>query len=155
MAKEHHYAIELNWTGAARGPTTNYRAYSRDYEFSAEGKPQVRGSADASFLGDAASYNPEDLLVASLSACHMLTYLANCALAGIEVTAYEDRATGTMVQEGRGGRFREVVLRPRVTIARAGDREEALRLHEPASRECFIAQSVNFPVHHEPEILTA
>jgi organic hydroperoxide reductase OsmC/OhrA len=155
MAKEHYYAIGLTWTGAAKGPTTGYRDYSRDYEFGAEGKPVIRGSADPGFLGDPALYNPEDLLVASLSACHMLTYLANCAFAGIKVLAYEDRASGTMVQEGRGAQFTEVTLRPRVTISPDSDSEKARQLHENAHKECFIARSVNFPVRHEAEIVTA
>lgn len=154
MAKEHHYAVDLRWTGASQGPTSDYRSYSRAYEYSAEGKPPLAGSADPAFLGDASAYNPEDALVAALSACHMLTYLANCALGKVKVLAYEDRATGTMAQSGRGGRFIEVVLRPRVTISADSDIEKARQLHEAAHRECFIAQSVNFPVRHEPEIVT-
>ncbi len=154
MAKEHHYAVDLRWTGAAQGPTSDYRSYSRAYEYSAGGKPPLNGSADPSFLGDANVYNPEEALVAALSACHMLTYLANCALGGVKVLAYEDRATGVMAQERRGGRFTEVVLHPRVTISPDSDADKAGRIHETAHNECFIAQSVNFPVRHEPEIVT-
>ncbi|MFP3942898.1 MAG: OsmC family protein [Alphaproteobacteria bacterium] len=154
MAKEHRYAINLRWTGAAQGPTSAYRDFSRAYEYRAGNKPLLAGSADPAFLGDAAAYNPEEALVAALSACHMLTYLANCALAGVKVLAYEDRAEGVMTQQGRGGRFTEVVLHPRVTISADSDAARAEQLHEPAHRDCFIARSVNFPVRHEAEIVT-
>ena len=111
MAHEHRYEIKLTWTGAARGPTQDYKSYSREYRIEAPGKPTLAASADPAFRGDAALYNPEDLLVASLSGCHMLTYLAYCTFQGIAVVAYEDQASGTMVQEGNGGRFAEVILR--------------------------------------------
>ena len=101
MAHEHHYAARLVWTGAERGSTKDYRSYSREYRVEIEGKPPLTGSADPTFLGDPAKHNPEDLLVASLAACHMLTYLAECARAGIEVVAYEDQASGKMAFKDR------------------------------------------------------
>ncbi len=155
MTHEHRYEIKLTWTGAAQGPTQNYKSYSREYRIEAPGKPTLAASADPAFRGDAALYNPEDLLVASLSGCHMLTYLAYCALQGIAVVAYEDPASGTMVQEGSGGRFTEVVLRPRVTVATGTDMDKARALHEKAHADCFVANSVNFPVRNEPEIVEA
>ncbi len=155
MAREHHYEIKLSWTGAAQGPIENYQDYSREYRFEAPGKPALAASADPAFRGNAALYNPEDLLVASLSGCHMLTYLATCALQGIAVVAYEDQASGTMIQEGNGGRFTEVVLRPRVTVAAGSDLDKACALHEKAHADCFVANSVNFPVRNEPEIVVA
>lgn len=151
MASEHHFAAHLVWTGSAKGPTSSYEAYSRDYRAEVEGKPPLEGSADPTFRGDASRYNPEDLLVLSLSACHMLSYLHLCASAGIEVVAYEDRASGTMAIKDRKMRFVDVLLEPKVTIAK-GDREKALTLHEDAQSACFIANSVNFPVRHEPVI---
>lgn len=153
MAKTHNYGVDLKWTGAAHGPTSDYRGFSRDYEYRAGDKPPLTGSADAAFLGNSALYNPEETLVAALSACHMLTYLANCAFAKIEVQAYEDHASGTMTQEGRAGRFTEVVLRPRVTVSPGSDANKAESLHETAHRDCFIAQSVNFPVRCQPVII--
>ena len=155
MAKSHEFHAALLWTGATQGPTADYRSYSRDYRIAIEGKPPLEGSADPVFHGDAGRYNPEDLLVASLSACHLLTYLALCARAGIAVIAYEDAASGTMVLEGGGGHFTEVVLRPRVTLATGADTAEARRLHEVAHGHCFVAASVNFPVRNEPEIVVA
>ena len=151
MAHEHHYAARLIWTGAERGPTTDYRSYSREYRVEIEGKPPLMGSADPTFRGDPGRHNPEDLLVASLSACHMLTYLAECARAGIEVVAYEDQASGKMAFKDRKMRFVEVTLAPNVTIA-AGDLEQATALHAKAHADCFIASSVNFPVLHTPTV---
>lgn len=150
MAREHHFAAQLVWTGAAQGPTSN-EAYSRAYRAKVEGKPPIEGSADPSFRGDPSRLNPEDLLVVSLSACHMLSYLYLCAGAGIEVVAYEDRVTGKMAIKDRRMRFVDVLLAPKVTIAK-GDRAKAIALHEQAHEACFIANSVNFPVRHEPVV---
>ncbi|HZW53777.1 MAG TPA: OsmC family protein [Candidatus Elarobacter sp.] len=150
--RPHRYAAHLRWTGTAQGPTTSYKSYSRDYVIEADGKPALRGSADPHFLGDAASYNPEDLLVAALSACHLLSYLAECARAGIAVVAYEDDARGEMTLIDGAIRFREVVLHPKVAIADPARIGEAEALHEKAHAVCFIANSVNFPVRHEPVV---
>jgi organic hydroperoxide reductase OsmC/OhrA len=151
MAKEHHFAAHLAWTGATAGPTRTYQGYDRAWRAEVAGKPPLEGSADPVFRGDPASYNPEDLLVVALSACHMLTYLALCARAGIEVTAYDDQASGTMaIRDGRM-RFVEVTLEPRVVIA-AGDPEQAQTLHAQAHADCFIANSVNFPVRNRATV---
>ncbi|MGE5766412.1 MAG: OsmC family protein, partial [Bacteroidota bacterium] len=107
------------------------------------------------FRGDPNLHNPEDMLVLALSSCHMLSYLALAALEGLEVVAYEDSAQGTMQQEGRGGRFTDVLLRPRVTVAPGSDLSRAEALHDEAHRTCFIANSVNFPVRHEAETVVA
>jgi organic hydroperoxide reductase OsmC/OhrA len=150
--KTHAYQITTTWTGNTGAGTSGYRAYERAHEISAAGKPVIAGSSDPNFRGDAARYNPEDLLVASLSACHMLWYLHLCADNGIVVTAYEDHAQGTMVEtENTGGHFTEIVLRPVVTIT-TGDSELAARLHHRAHELCFIANSVNFPVRCEATI---
>jgi organic hydroperoxide reductase OsmC/OhrA len=151
MAREHHYDARLVWTGASRGGTSSYEAYSRNYRVEVEGKPPIEGSSDPGFRGDPSRYNPEDLLVVSLSACHMLSYLHLCASAGIEVTAYEDRARGTMAIKDRKMRFVDVLLEPKVMIAK-GDPEKAIALHEEAHAQCFIASSVNFPVRHQPTV---
>ncbi|MGP6189762.1 MAG: OsmC family protein [Vulcanimicrobiaceae bacterium] len=152
--REHVYRTTVTWSGAAAGPTRSYAAYSREHSLAFEGKPALRGSADPAFRGDAALLNPEELLLASLSACHLLTYLALCAREGIAVVSYVDEAHGSMVEKAGAGRFERAVLRPRVTIE--GDRvERALALHDRAKTECFIANSVNFPVEHEPVVTTA
>ncbi|HEX3464583.1 MAG TPA: OsmC family protein [Candidatus Elarobacter sp.] len=146
--RPHLFETRLHWDGPAHGPTTSYKAYSHDYVVEANGKPPLRGSADPHFLGDGAFYNPEDLLVASLSACHLLSYLAECARAGIEVLAYEDDARGEMTLIDGAIRFREVVLHPKVTLSDPARVDEANALHERAHAVCFIANSVNFPVRH-------
>jgi organic hydroperoxide reductase OsmC/OhrA len=152
MNLEHHYALEIEWTGNRGNGTSDYKAYGRDHLVRAEGKPSIVGSSDRSFRGDPANWNPEELLLAALSQCHMLSYLHEAATNGIVVESYTDAATGTMEQtHDGGGHFTSVTLRPRVTIS-AGDRALALQLHHPAGEKCFIASSVNFPVIHEPEI---
>ena len=151
MAKERHFSARLVWTGAARATTRSYESYGRDYRAEVEGKPPLEGSSDPKFRGDASKHNPEDLLVVALSACHMLSYLAECARAGIEVAAYEDQASGLMAIKDGKMRFTEVTLAPRVVIA-TGDLEQAKALHEKAHGACFIANSVNFPVLNMPTV---
>ena len=152
--KNHEYKTSLRWTGNKGTGTSDYRAYARDYEITGPLKSAtLEGSSDPHFRGDATRYNPEDLLVASLSACHMLSYLHLCAVNRIVVTEYTDDATGTMAENPDGsGQFTEVTLRPQVTIAAGSDVTKALHLHEEAGKLCFIAGSVNFPVRHEPLI---
>ena len=152
-AMRHTYTARVIWTGNKGQGTTAYDAYARDYDVACAGRPTLRGSADLRYLGDANRHNPEDLLVAALSACHMLWYLHLCAVGGVVVTAYEDDAEGRMQTHTDGsGEFTEVTLRPRVTISAQSDADAARRLHEDANAMCFIARSVNFPVLHEPEI---
>lgn len=152
-SREHGYRVQVAWTGDLGTGTSDYRAYSRAHEISAEGKPVLPGSSDPAFRGDPSRYNPEEMLVASLSACHMLWYLHLCADAGIVVTGYVDRAEGSLAATpDGGGRFSEVVLRPLVTIRGAADQELAASLHERAHERCFIASSVNFPVRCEPRV---
>jgi organic hydroperoxide reductase OsmC/OhrA len=155
MSRIHHYRAEVAWSGAASGPTRSYDSYSRDWTARIDGKPPLGGSADPTFRGDPKVHNPEDLLLVALSTCHMLSYLALAARAKIAVLAYEDAADATMVLEGGGGRFSEVVLRPRVTVAAGTDLALAEQLHENAHEVCFIANSVNFPVRHEAQVEVA
>jgi organic hydroperoxide reductase OsmC/OhrA len=155
MSRVHRYEATLNWTGAAKGPAENYAGYSRDYDVTIPGKPVIHGSADATFRGDPSRHNPEDLQVIALSACHMLTYLAVCTRGGIKVLSYEDHADGQMELLDGKVRFTRVTLRPRVVIDRTSDPQRAKELHEQAHEECFVANSVNFPVGHEAEIVVA
>ena len=148
----HQYEVTTVWDAASSGTTQDYRSYSRNHRIHIEGKPALAASADPKFRGDPVRYNPEELLVASLSSCHMLWYLHLCAVNKIEVLTYRDRATGLMEEHAGTGRFREVILRPAVTIAKGGNPDQARALHARAHQECFIANSVNFPVRHEPEI---
>ena len=153
MAKHHHYQSTVRWTGNLGTGTSAYRAYSRDHEIVANGKPTIPASSDADFNGDTSRYNPEELLVASLSACHMLWYLHLCAVNKVVVLDYEDRAGGIMEEtDDGGGRFLEVTLRQSITVTAESDLETAKRLHHDAHEKCFIANSVNFPVGCEPVI---
>jgi organic hydroperoxide reductase OsmC/OhrA len=156
MARPHRYETETVWTGDRGDGTADYRAYDRLYETTSTGRPPIHGSSDPAFRGDRSRWNPELLLVAALSECHLLWYLHLCAVNAVVVTDYRDSATGTMLETpGGGGRFEEVVLRPVVTVAGQGAIERAEALHHEASRRCFIASSVNFPVRHEPRVLVA
>lgn len=153
MGKEHHYNTQLVWTGNKGEGTANYRAYDRDHVLSVKGKPDIPGSSDPSFRGNPQRYNPEELLVSTLSSCHMLWYLHLCAVNGVVVVDYRDEARGTMIETADGGgHFSEVILRPVVIVAGEGMLEKAGALHHEANKLCFIANSVNFPVRHEPTI---
>jgi organic hydroperoxide reductase OsmC/OhrA len=155
-SQEHGYEVEVHWTGNTGGGTTGYRDFERSHDMRVEGKPVLTGSADPAFRGDASRWNPEELLVSSLSQCHMLWYLHLAAVAGVVVVDYTDRATGTMVMApDGGGDFTEVVLHPEVTVRSADMVEKAGPLHAEANAKCFIARSVRFPVHHEPRTVVA
>lgn len=147
--KSHHYKTSLEWTGNRGSGTSDYRAYDRDHIIRIGGKPVIEGSSDPAFRGDATRHNPEELLVASLSACHMLCFLHLCSENGIKVVEYTDNASGTMQEDGKGGgRFIEVILYPNVRIEQAGNCDLANALHERAHKMCFIASSCNFPVKY-------
>lgn len=152
----HHYEVALQWTGNRGTGTSAYTAYGRDHVVSAAGKPDLPGSSDAAFRGDPARWNPEELLVAALSQCHLLAYLHECVKAGVTVTAYTDAASGTMETDAEGGgHFTEVTLLPVVTVADERMVERAQALHDEAHHHCFIAASVNFPVTHRPSVKVA
>jgi len=146
---QHHYALSVEWTGNTGTGTDHYRGFERGHVIRIDGKPDLKGSSDPHFRGDAARHNPEELLVAALSTCHMLSYLHLCAVNGVVVTAYTDRATGTLETAGDGGRMTEVTLRPSVTVREADMIAKAQELHLQAHDLCFIANSVNFPVRCE------
>jgi organic hydroperoxide reductase OsmC/OhrA len=149
--KTHHYNTKILWTGNTGEGTQSYKAYTRDYNIQADGKPEIKGSSDPAFLGDSTRYNPEELLLASLSSCHMLWYLHLCAEAGIIVTGYSDSAEGTMAETPDGsGHFTAVTLKPHVTVTNESMIVKANELHHKANTMCFIANSCNFPVYHKP-----
>jgi organic hydroperoxide reductase OsmC/OhrA len=154
VARTHRYAVTIAWTGNIGTGTSSYRSYSRSYEISSDQpKPAIPGSSDPLFRGDKTRWNPEEMLVAAVSACHQLWYLHLCADAGIVVTAYVDHAAGELAEDDDGsGRFQRIVLRPEVTLAPGSDAAKAIALHQDAHVKCAIANSVNFPVEHEPRI---
>lgn len=155
--KQHNYQVTIEWTGNEGKGTLNYKSYSRDHLISSIGKyGPINGSSDPSFLGDKKRYNPEDLFLSSLSACHMLWYLHLCSTNNITVTAYTDKATGVMEEQKDGsGKFTEVTLHPVVKIKDEKMHDRANQLHHEANKMCFIANSCNFKIKHNPTIIIA
>jgi len=151
MNKQHHYSLNITWTGNKGTGTSNYRAYERSHTISLANKIDILGTSDTAFNGDQTKHSPEDLFLASIAACHMLWYLYLCAEAGIVVTAYTDNAKGVMVQSSDGGGyFTEVTLYPAITLSDEGKVEKATALHHIAHKRCYIANSCNFPIYHQP-----
>jgi organic hydroperoxide reductase OsmC/OhrA len=154
--KQHRYEVRLDWIGNDGEGTRTYKSYRRDHKITCDRKAPIEGSSDPSFRGDPSRYNPEELLVASLASCHMLWYLHLCAINKVVVVEYNDAPVGTMIENGDGsGRFAQVTLNPTVKIENGFCVERAGALHDEAHRNCFIANSVNFPVRLEPEIVVA
>ena len=156
VQNNHNYAVHVEWRGNRGTGTSGYREYGRQHEVSAAGKPSIAGSADRTFHGDRERWNPEEMLLAALSQCHMLSYLHVAVRHGVTVVDYVDDAIGTMeTDEFGGGHFISATVRPRVTVTDAAHIALANSLHAEASKLCFIANSVNFVVHHEPETVVA
>jgi len=152
MNKQHIYNLTTAWTGNKGEGTINYRSYERSHTLSITGKPEIHCSSDPSFRGDKTKHNPEELLVASVSACHMLWYLHLCSEAGVVVMDYVDNATGIMEEPANGRAFfTEVTLHPMVTVRENSMVEKANELHKKANELCYIANSVKFQVHHKPD----
>ncbi len=152
--RQHRYAVQIDWTGNDGDGTKTYRSYRRDHTIVCEGKPEIPGSSEPSFRGDRSRYSPEELLVASVSSCHMLWYLHLCASSNITVLEYHDAASGAMEETDDGsGQFVGVTLRPIVKISPGDDPTTAMNLHDRAHHLCFIARSVNFPVDVAPVIV--
>jgi len=150
MSKDHLYQLNMRWTGNTGHGTRDYRSYERSYNISIENKPIIEGSSDLAFRGDATKYNPEELLLASLSSCHMLWYLHFCAEANVLVLDYKDAASGIMSESKNGsGAFKKVTLHPSVIVADESMIQTAYELHKKANQYCFIANSVNFKVDHQ------
>ncbi|MBK9148167.1 MAG: OsmC family protein [Flavobacteriales bacterium] len=153
MSDMHLYAVELLWRG---DHTRNYEEYTREHLIRINGKSEMRVTADRAFRGDGSLHNPEDLLLAALSSCHLLTYLALCARARINVLSYRDQAEGALLlTKDGGGHFTKAVLRPQVVVEGMGMMEKARYFHGEAHKYCFIARSVNFPVNCEPTVSAA
>lgn len=147
MADRHHYILDLHWQG---DHTRTYDSYTREHHIRIAGKPVLVATADPMYRGVNELHNPEDLLLASLSGCHLLTYLALCARARINVLSYRDQAEGTLLlTKDGGGHFTDAVLRPQVVVEHEGMLVKARHFHDEVHKYCFIARSVNFPVRCE------
>jgi len=151
LTRQHRYTATVEWTGDRGEGTADYRSYDRDHEITAEHAATILGSADPTFRGNPSRWNPEQLLVAAAAQCHMLAYLHLAATNGVVVSAYVDHPTAVMTEDGDGGgRFTEIVLHPLVTVTDSAMVETADALHAQANDACFIANSLNLPVGHDP-----
>ena len=155
MAKGHHYSLTMEWTGNIGEGTRDYKSYDRSYQIKSEFKPDIAGSSDPAFRGDKTKYNPEELLLASLSSCHMLWFLHLCSESDIIVLEYRDQPSGVMTEDLQGGKFSKVTLNPIVKVKLASMIDKAKHLHNKAHELCYIANSVNFPVLHHAKIFSA
>ena len=147
--KEHPYGCTIEWTGDRGEGTLRYRGYDRTWDVITPGKPVIHCSNDPLLGGDPTLHNPEDLLIASLSACHMLWYLHLASNAGIVVRGYRDEpeAIGETSADG-AGRFLRATLRPAIRVAAGADLAQADAIHLEVHKFCFIARSVNFPISY-------
>jgi organic hydroperoxide reductase OsmC/OhrA len=153
--KQHNYSLTVKWTGNKGVGTNGYKSYERSHEIFIDGKEIIKSSSDPAFLGDKAKHNPEDLLLASISSCHMLWYLHLCSDAGIVVTNYTDNAKGIMEETAAGGgKFTSVTLYPTITLKNIEQQEQANKLHNKANEFCFIANSLNFKVQHQASFIS-
>lgn len=151
MSNLHFYKSKITWTGNTGSGTSDYKTYERSHVISIENKEDILATSDPAFRGDKTKHNPEELFLSSLSSCHMLWYLHLCATAGINLVSYEDNAVGVMEEASNGsGKFTEVTLHPIVTVTDKTMIEKANALHHEANKMCFIANSCNFEVKHEP-----
>ncbi|MEO6583152.1 MAG: OsmC family protein [Ferruginibacter sp.] len=156
MATEHFYKINTVWTGNSGNGTKNYRAYERSFIIKASGKVDIDGTSDTAFNSDKSKHNPEELFLSAISSCHLLWYLHVCSQADVSVLAYQDEATGTMLETADGGgHFTEVILHVNVTVSHSSMAEKAMALHEKANQLCYIANSCNFPIRHLAVVIVA
>jgi len=152
--KQHHYQSALSWQPADGETTLDYRKYNRNHTVEIDDKSPLNMSSDPAFLGDKTRHNPEDLMIASLSSCHMLWYLHLAGTHGVEVLDYQDNAVAIMAEDTiTGGRFTQAILKPYVTISATSSFDIAEQQHKAAHHKCFIANSVNFPVKVKATII--
>lgn len=149
--KLHRYKTSIEWTGNNGTGTSSYKSYDRSHLLKVESKPVIECSSDVAFNGDATKFNPEELLLASVSSCHMLWYLHLCAENKIIIIAYTDEATGIMKEDQDGsGKFISINLSPSIILSEESMEDTAMALHRLANKKCFIANSLNFKVTHSP-----
>lgn len=149
MAQQHDYTARIEWTGNRGTGTSAYRAYDRSWTIATPGKPPIHCSNDPLLGGDPALPNPEDLLLSSLSACHMLWYLHLASEAGIAIRSYRDDPVGVGESTPNGvGRFLRATLKPHIVVPIGTDLTAADAIHHRIHAVCFIARSVNFPIDY-------
>ena len=144
------YRATIVWD--RQGTEFSYKEYTREHVWKFDGGSEVRATAAPQFLGNDALVDPEQAFVASLSSCHMLTFLALAARDNFVVDNYEDRAVGFMERnDNKRLAITRVVLRPKITWGSEPPTEEQLdKLHHHAHEQCFIANSVTTKIEVEP-----
>ncbi len=151
MGFQHLFKVKATWFSSKKQTISSSKVYTKSHTIAIEGKPILNVSAAKAFKGDPKLYNPEDLLLSSISSCHMMSYIYVCEKEGIEIISYSDEAEATLEVAGDGsGRFMEARLHPKVIIRNPDMIAAALRLHKKANELCFIANSCNFPILHFP-----
>ncbi|MBL0286511.1 MAG: OsmC family protein [Bacteroidetes bacterium] len=151
MSNKINYKLIMAWLGNEGTGTSGYKHYKRDFVVVGEGKPPISGSSDVHFLGDIEKYNPEEMLLMSVSSCHMLWFLHLCAVSDVVVSEYSDEPTGVLeIFADGGGKFSEITLRPIISIIGQPSIEQLNSLQEKANKLCFIANSLNIKINHEP-----
>jgi organic hydroperoxide reductase OsmC/OhrA len=149
MSQEHIFQTRVRWAGTQQAAPS---AYTRDMVVEPEGKAPILGSSSRRFRGDDARYNPEDLMLASLAECHILTYLSLAGAEGIRVQSLAVEVSGVLANVEGKMRFREATLRARTQVESASDIERATQLHDGAHTGCFMSNSVNFPIAVEANV---
>lgn len=153
MAFQHVFKAALQWFAQEKPADSTARFYPKTHRISLADKPDLVVSAAKSFKGDPKVYNPEDLLLSSVSSCHMMSYLYCCQQQNVQILAYSDESQAILeVQADGSGRITQIILNPVVQLADPAQKELAISLHQHASRLCFIANSCNFPIIHQPSV---
>ena len=144
----HHFPLSLSWTGNSLDAS-----YNRNATLSNAGKVSIAVSSAPEYAGDPTRWNPEDLLGSALATCHMLTFLALCAKAKVEVVGYEDHAEAVLDTVAKVARVTEVRLRPVIRVTRGTSMAKVIDLFEKAHKYCFVANSVTCAAVMEPRIV--
>lgn len=151
MSNRHTFEAHLSWTKPDEASSNRKRIYGKTHLMQINGKQDLTISAAKAFKGDPALHNPEDQLLSSIMSCHMMSFLYVCSQHNMEVFSYKDKATAILeTYEDGSGKIVSVSLFPQVIIADHNQIELANALHVKANKLCFIANSCNFPVQHEP-----
>lgn len=153
MKNLHFFKSKLNWIFSEKSSENPKRHFVKNHQIVIEGKEILNLSAAKSFKGDPTLLNPEDLLLSSLTSCHMMSYLYCCSINNINVISYTDNSEAILeVNQDGSGQITKVTLNPKVVITKNSDSNLAKELHQKANELCFIANSCKFPVEHFPLI---
>ena len=154
MNNFHQFSAKLDWSLRPKPNDFNGKWYIKNHTISFDQKEQLNVSAARAFKGDPLLHNPEDLLLSSLTSCHMMSYLYCFSINNINVISYTDNSEAILeVNQDGSGQITKVTLNPKVVITKNSDSNLAKELHQKANELCFIASSCKFPVEHFPLII--